>query len=71
MKTTKANQNKIDKFLLKIAQEHFFVETLEERKMDRLDFHDVSVMGMKAALEEAFQGGLKAGIEVGMAGKSF
>ena len=51
--------------LLKIAQKHFDVETLEARHMDDLDFHDTSVWCMKAALEEAFTAGMTAGIAIG------
>jgi len=29
--------------LTSIARKHLFIETLEERKSDSLDFHDVSV----------------------------
>ena len=44
-----------------IAKEHFFVETLETRGLDRLDFHDVSVACIKSALEAAFEAGRAAG----------
>jgi len=50
----------MDKIIFEIAQKHFFIETLETRKLDRLDFHDVSVWSMKAALEEAFKAGQEA-----------
>lgn len=43
--------------ILKIAQKHFGVETLEERKRDALDFHEVAVWEMKQALEAAYQAG--------------
>ena len=43
--------------LTEIANEHLSIETLEERKSDSLDFHDVSVWGVKAALEAAFEAG--------------
>ena len=45
----------------KIAREHIFIETLEERKSDRLDFHNVSVWGVERALQAAYQAGLRAG----------
>ena len=47
--------------LLAIAQKHFGVETLDERKRDSLDFHDIHVGQIKAALEAAYQAGLEAG----------
>jgi hypothetical protein len=43
--------------LTSIAQEHLHFETLEERKSDRLDFKDVGVLNVKAALEAAFAAG--------------
>lgn len=45
----------IEKEIAKIAEKHLFIETLEERKSDSLDFSEVSVWGVKAALEEAFK----------------
>lgn len=46
--------------LEKIAQRHLGVETLETRKSDRLDFHDVAVWSIEAALKAAFEAGQKA-----------
>ena len=46
--------------LEQIAKEHLFIETLETQHSDRLDFHDVSVWGVKAALQAAFEAGRKA-----------
>ena len=40
--------------LLEIAAKHFHIETLETRNSDRLDFHDVAVWSIRAALEAAF-----------------
>jgi hypothetical protein len=54
------NQNAIDKLIQQIALEHLFVETLESRNMDSLDFHDVSVRGIKNALQAAFDAGKQA-----------
>lgn len=48
--------------LLEIAKKHLFVETLETRKSDRLDFHNVSVWNIKTALEEAFKAGYDKGV---------
>ena len=50
-----------DALLLEIAQRRFFLETLETRNRDRLDFHDVAVWAIRAALEEAFEAGRRAG----------
>lgn len=55
------------KTLENIARRHFWVETLETRKSDRLDFHEVAVWNMKAALQEAFEAGQKAAAKKGAA----
>ena len=39
---TKAAQQR-DQLLAQIALDHLFIETLQTRNSDRLDFHDVSV----------------------------
>jgi len=50
-----------DAVILEIAQRQFHLETLETRNRDRLDFHDVAVWAIRAALEEAFEAGRRAG----------
>jgi hypothetical protein len=50
-----------DAELLEIARRQFRIETLETRNWDRLDFHDVAVWAIRAALEEAFEAGRRAG----------
>jgi len=50
-----------DAQLLAIAQRQFRLETLETRNWDRLEFHDVAVWAIRAALEEAFEAGRRAG----------
>jgi hypothetical protein len=50
-----------DAQLLEIAQRQFRIATLETRNWDRLDFHDVAVWAIRAALEEAFEAGRRAG----------
>lgn len=49
-----------DELFTRIAQEHLNIETLVERKMDSLDFHDVGVLNIKAALAAAFEAGKAA-----------
>jgi hypothetical protein len=49
-----------DAQLLEIAQRQFRIETLETQNWDRLDFHDVAVWAIRAALEEAFEAGRRA-----------
>ena len=50
----------LDALLTRIAQEHLFIDTLETRNSDSMDFHDVSVWGVKEALLAAYQAGLVA-----------
>ena len=50
-----------DALILEIAQRQFRLETLETRNWDRLVFHDVAVWAIRAALEEAFEAGRRAG----------
>ena len=49
-----------DALIFEIAQRRFFLETLETRNRDRLDFHDVAVWAIRDALEEAFEAGRRA-----------
>ena len=46
--------------ILDIAKRHFFVETLETRNSDGLDFHEVAVWALRVALHEAYAAGLAA-----------
>lgn len=57
---TKATQQ-LDLLLAQIALDHLFIETLQTRNSDRLDFHDVSVWAVQSALVAAYQAGLAAG----------
>jgi hypothetical protein len=43
--------------LAQIALEHLFVPTLQTRHLDRLDFHEVAVWGIEAALQAAYRAG--------------
>lgn len=43
--------------LTQIAQDHLFIDTLEVRNRDSLDFHDVAVWCLKDALEAAYAAG--------------
>ena len=51
------NNQARDQQLQTIATDHLFIATLETRNSDRLDFHDVSVWAVKAALQAAFKAG--------------
>lgn len=47
----------IEATLLKIAQDKMLIKTLETRRSDSLDFHDVAVWSIRDALHAAFQAG--------------
>ena len=54
--------------LLEIAAKHFHsIETLETQNSDRLDFHDVAVWAIRAALSEAYEAGRIAGAKAMLA----
>lgn len=48
---------KIAALFEQIAKEHLHMDTLETRNADSLDFKEVSVWGVKAALTAAFEAG--------------
>lgn len=53
-----AAQNLIpDATLTHIAGHYFGIETLATRNRDALDFHDIAVWNLKAALEAAYRAG--------------
>ena len=60
-KTATKSAQQLDQLLARIALDHLFIETLATRNSDSLDFHDVSVWGVKSALVAAYQAGLAAG----------
>jgi hypothetical protein len=64
---TKAKPAAPETLILEIATRHFFVETLETRNSDQLDFHDVAVWAMRAALEDAYEAGRIAGAKAMLA----
>ena len=47
----------LERLLNQIATEHLHIDTLVTRNSDRLDFHEVSVWGLKEALQAAFTAG--------------
>lgn len=57
---TALSPDEIELLLESIALDHLFIETLQTRHRDSLDFHDVSVWGVKSALQAAFDAGLHA-----------
>lgn len=50
----------LDQLFQQIVLDHFFIDTLETRHSDRLDFHEVSVWGIQSALLAAFDAGKQA-----------
>ena len=61
MTHTAKTARQLDLLLAQIALDHLFIETLQTRNSDRLDFHDVSVWAVQSALVAAYQAGLAAG----------
>ena len=57
---TALSPDEVELLLESIALDHLFIETLVTQHSDRLDFHDVSVWGVKSALQAAFDAGLRA-----------
>jgi hypothetical protein len=53
-------QQQIDRVLEDIAKEHLRVPTLDARTSDSLDFRDLSVWQLRAALDAAYQAGILA-----------
>ena len=58
-RTTARNTNR-DAAIEAIARNILEIETLAERKSDSLDFHEVSVWGLRDALLAAYELGLAA-----------
>jgi hypothetical protein len=50
----------LETLLQQIALDHLFIETLETRNSDRMDFHEVSVWAVKSALMAAYEAGWQA-----------
>ena len=48
---TALSPDEVELLLESIALDHLFIETLQTRHRDSLDFHDVSVWGVKSALQ--------------------
>ncbi len=55
------DMSKINPLLTRIAKAKIHIETLETHGSDRLDFHDVSVEGLREALEAANSAGIEQG----------
>lgn len=52
--------NELDAILAEIADRHLSIDTLEEQHSDSLDFHEVSVWDLRAALAAAHTAGYES-----------
>jgi hypothetical protein len=50
----------LNELFTQIARRHLNIKTLRERGLDQLDFHEISVWGVKSALQAAYDAGLNA-----------
>lgn len=57
---TKPADKALENLLQQIALDHLFIDSLETRNSDHLDFHDVSVWAIKSALMAAYEAGRQA-----------
>lgn len=57
---TKQTDKALENLLQQIALDHLFIDNLETRNSDRLDFHEVSVWGVKSSLIAAYDAGRQA-----------
>ena len=64
---TKPKPTAPEALIFEIAARHFFIETLETRSSDSLDFHDVAIWAIRAALEDAYEAGRIAGAKAMLA----
>jgi hypothetical protein len=60
----------LETLLTQIAQQHLGIETLQTRRSDSLDFHDVAVWCVRDALEVAFKAGFEEGRKAAMSDKA-
>ena len=58
--------SKLETLLAQIAQQQLGIETLQTRRSDSLDFHDVAVWCVRDALEAAFKAGIEEGRKAAM-----
>ena len=57
---TKKTDKALENLLQQIALDHLFIDNLETRNSDRLDFHEVSIWAVKSALMAAYEAGRQA-----------
>ena len=61
MRTAHTTTAKAERQIAKIARDILDLETLETRKSDSLDFHDMAVWQLRDALIAAYNAGREAG----------
>ena len=61
MRTAQTTTAKAERQITKIARDILDLETLETRKSDSLDFHDMAVWQLRDALIAAYNAGREAG----------
>jgi hypothetical protein len=66
----RTQQQDMESIIKDIAKKELMIETLERRKMDSLDFHEVGVLEVRAALEAAYRAGQEAAKSEAKAAKS-
>ncbi|GAB0057931.1 hypothetical protein SIID45300_02265 [Candidatus Magnetaquicoccaceae bacterium FCR-1] len=57
---TRSERSPLDQLFERIALDHMFVDTLETQNSSGLDFHNVSVWGIRSALEAAYEAGVQS-----------
>jgi hypothetical protein len=61
MASRKANPTAArDALIFEIAERHLFLETLETRNADHLDFHEHAVWAIRSALVAAYEAGRRS-----------
>ena len=55
-----------DKLARKIAEKQLFIDHLDPRGSDQLDFKEVGVKSLKDALMEMYEAGFEAGLAAGL-----
>ena len=58
------DERKMNQIFEQIAQHHLRVTTLETRNSESLDYYELSVWNLKAALEAAYQIGFRNGKDI-------
>lgn len=57
---SRQKENAMDETINRIASVELSIETLDVRNRDSLDFHDLHVLSIRAALEAAYKAGAES-----------